>query len=158
MEVDNRFIDLAAIVIAIFSLIISIYVIIRERKHKKLELILNLRDRILNEFGKHETVTADQAMTYAEEDPDSHDAQLYKAQSQEVQLRVEREIDFACYLANKGEIDFRLFFEIFKSWIKARYIFWEQHQAWKKNNYPNTWKLIEKCLRKGLLDKRLLTK
>ena len=153
MELDKIYIDISAIIIALVSLLTSIYVIIRDRKHKKLELVLTLRDRILNEFSRHDSLTPGQLIDFSEIDPDSEDAQRPKSASFDIQLRVEKEIDFACYLVNKKEIDFNLFFDVFQNYIKARHLFWEKHERWKKNNYPNTWRLIERCIDKGLLKK-----
>ena len=154
MEIDKTYIDISAIVIALISLLTSVYVIIRDRRHKRIELILTLRDRILNEFGRHEILTPEQSMDFLEIDPDSEEAQKHKSVSFDIQLKVEREIDFVCYLVNKGEIDTKLFFDIFRHWIRSRYLFWEEHQTWKKNNYPNTWRLIERCIDKGLLERK----
>jgi hypothetical protein len=153
MNLSKIYIDISAMIIALVSLLTSIYVIIRDRKNKKLELILVLRDRILNEFGKHESLTPEQSEKFFEIDPDSEDAQKYKSVTSDIQLAVEREIDFACYLVNRNEIDLYLFFDIFKPWIKSRHSFWKGHQIKKRYNYPNTWRLIERYLDKGLIEK-----
>ena len=143
--------NLVSILIAIVSLTISFYVVFRDRKIKRLDNLHSCRQNLLNIFEQIDVLTVEEMIDYFEENPSSDQAQKYSAKSKEITLRVDREFEYTCYLVIRKQIDFKSFFDLFKSWLAMRQIDWDSRAKYKIKNYPYTWAVIQKCLKKDLL-------
>lgn len=144
-------VDISTITIAVIALVLSVYVIFRDRKNKKLDNLIACRQRIIEAFESNEVLTVDQMIEYFEENPHSPEAQKHKALSQEVTARVDREFEFACYLVITKQIDFVSFFDLFGKWLAMRRIDWDGRSIHKKTNLPFTWRVIQLCEKKRIL-------
>jgi len=96
-------------------------------------------------------LTVEDMVDFFEINPDSEEAQRYKAKSGNTMFRVDREFEFACYLVTKKQVDFYLFFDLFRKWLAMRALTWDSSSEYKKHNLPYTWGIIEFCKKKKLL-------
>jgi hypothetical protein len=144
-------VDISTMTIAVISLVLSVYVITRDRKNKKLDNLTACRQRVIEAFENNEILTVDQMIEYFEMNPHSPEAQKHKALSQEVTARVDREIEFACYLVITKQVDFASFFDLFGKWLAMRQIDWDDRSIHKKANNPFTWKVIQLYEKKRML-------
>jgi hypothetical protein len=142
--------EIFTIAIAILSLLLSIYVIRKDRKNKRLDNLILCRQRIMDAFDDDEVITVDQMIEYLEDKPRSPRAEKYRAKTQAVHNRVEREFEFACYLVLKRQVDLLPFLDIFEKFLNWRHLTW-QSKDFKRANSPFTWKLTELCAKKHLL-------
>lgn len=143
--------DLAIICIALISLFVSLYVVIRDNKMKKLDTLHKCRQNIMDAFYNDDTYSVYELMEF-EENPDSPEAQKYDSKSREHSDQIDREFEYTCYLVIKGNIDLNDFFNLFKGWISGRSKFWRSDiSKHKQNNYPYSWQVIQLCEHKGLL-------
>ncbi|MBI2448433.1 hypothetical protein HYV44_02650 [Candidatus Microgenomates bacterium] len=142
--------EISAITISVLSLLLSAYVVVRERKNKKFDTLLKCRERLLDIFSNQPTLTPDDYI-FMEENPDSDFADLHRTMSSEITAKADKEFELMCYLVLKKQIDFNVFFDIFKGFIMGRLFLWSTTQAYKQNNLPNTWKIVTYCLNKKLI-------
>ncbi len=98
-------IDITSIAIALISLIVSIYVVIRDKKNSQLELLMTMYDRL-----------------------ESANSQLQTNQDEEMSKKlkwgIERELETSCYMLFKKKIDKELFYHLYKRWLLSRKVFW----------------------------------
>jgi len=142
--------NIASIVIAVLSFVLSIYVVSRDRKNKKFDNLLMCRQRILDTFDNKEIFSVEEMIEFFEDNPHSQEAQKHKVRSQSIMQKVEREFEFTCYLVMKDQVDLSDFFEIFKGWLAMRSFVYNR-QEFKKRNLPYTWKVIKLCTQKKML-------
>ena len=150
-------IELVAIIIAVISLVLSIYIIFRDRKIKRLDNLHTCRQNILNKFESKDILTVDEIIDFFEDNPDSDKAKKHQAKSKELTFQVDREFEYTCYLVLKKQIDFDSFFDLFKRWLAIRRDVWNVQLTQNKINLPYTWKVIELCEKKQLLPLKKLT-
>jgi len=148
--IKNMIINIASITIAILSLLLSIYVISRDRRSKKFDNLLTCRQKILSAFDDQEILSVDEMVEFFEEMPESEEAQKHKAKSQSIMFRVDREFEFTCFLVIKKEIELLAFFDIFKVWLTMRKDTFNLYE-YKKINLPYTWEIIQLCTKSKLL-------
>ncbi len=144
-------VEISAIIIAVLSFFLSLYVIYRDRKNKNLDNLFLSRQRILDAFNDREVLTVDEMVYFFEENPDSEEAQKHKAISADIKYKVDREFEFACYLVIKKQINLNLFFDLFGKWLAMREIIWNSMSTYKKHNFSYTWRVIDLCKKRGLL-------
>jgi len=91
-------------------------------------------------------------MEAMEENPEDPRWEEYKQKSKETQNSMERELEFACYLVVKEQVNFEMFFYLFRGWLASREVFWKdkRNQA-RAKNHPYTVKVITLCQKKKLL-------
>ena len=93
--------NIATISIAILSLILSVYLIVRDRKNKKLDNLYTCRQHVLDVFQSGDVLTVDEMIEYFETHRQSRNAKKHRAQSEAITSRVDREFEFGCYLGYK---------------------------------------------------------
>ncbi len=142
-------VDLAAIIVAIISLIVSIYVIRRDKKKQQLENLINFRQRLLDIHTGRDVLTLKELTKLSNDQ--SEKAEKWREKNKNIQFKLEQELDLACYLVLKGEINSEHFLDVFNPWIKGRSLSWTETQKENRSNYKNTWKLIKIYKKKRLL-------
>ncbi|MGK7392733.1 MAG: hypothetical protein ACNS60_20430 [Candidatus Cyclobacteriaceae bacterium M2_1C_046] len=145
-------IEISTFIIAISSLLISFYLIHRDRKQKQYDVLYQFRNRIidLHRQQEKESPTVDERVFNAE-NPESDEAQNAKLASFSRSSEIDRELEFVSYLTIKRRINREVFYHIFKGWLLGRYLFWTEMQQYKIPNNPYTWKLITYYKKKGLI-------
>lgn len=94
-------VEIISISIAAISLIISVYVLFRDKKQSKFDLLMSIYDRL-------------QSANY--------ELQLSKGteDSQKLQMKVDGELETACFMLYKKKLDADLFYHLYAEWLKAR--------------------------------------
>ena len=88
--------EIVSLSIAIISLIVSIYVVIRDQRQKRFDLLMTMYDRL-------------------ESSNEELQSQTDKESSQKAKWKLERELETACYMLHKKKIDRELFYHLYKS-------------------------------------------
>ncbi|MDD5340911.1 MAG: hypothetical protein PHC97_00565 [Patescibacteria group bacterium] len=144
-------IETSSIVIAGLSFTLSIYVILRDRKNKKHDNLVDARERILNIFDEEEVLTPDEMQEHFEDNPESYEAQKLRAELRDKSFKVDREFEYLCFLVIKKQVDFQEFFNLFHKWLAMRDLMWTDYQQYKQENLPFTWRVIKLSKDKKLL-------
>ncbi|MCA1798046.1 MAG: hypothetical protein LC632_00965 [Xanthomonadaceae bacterium] len=143
--------DVATITIALIALAVSLYAVTRDRRQRQFDLFLRCHDR-LKQLQKETPLLPPSQYLEMEEDPGNPAWEKYQIQSTEAQLRLDSELETACYLAVKGELNVEVFFNLFRGWLAMRDVMWTsgvgEHRA---RNHPYTVAVIEMCRRRKLL-------
>lgn len=85
-----------------------------------------------------------------EEDPEDVRWEEYRQKSSVAQDAVERELELACYLVAKKQVNLEMFFYLFRGWLASRTMFWKHNKA-RAKNHPYTVQIISLCTKKKLL-------
>ncbi len=93
--------EIISISIAAISLIISIYVLFRDKKQSKFDLLMAFYDRLQSANAELQLATETE-------------------QAQKLQLKVDGELETACFMLYKKKLDADLFFHLYAGWLKAR--------------------------------------
>ncbi len=141
--------DLATLAIALLSLILSFWVLMRDRRQRQIDILYQCYERLHQAYGSIPFATPSElaAMDECPEDPCWEE---YKQKSNDAQRSIERELEFACYMLVKKQINFEMFFYLFRGWLSGRERFWKHDHA-RAKSYPYTVKIIMLCRKKGLL-------
>jgi len=145
MEIYQNF----GIFIAVISLGLSIYVMNKDQKNKKIELLFASRQRIFNISESGDVLTPNQLQEFFEEDQNSEQAQKERVISEHIQSGIDREFEFLCYLVIKNEVPFQMFLDLFQKYLAFRFVLWQDIQKHKISNYPYTWMVIQECVKRG---------
>jgi hypothetical protein len=137
-------ISFSTIIIAILSLIISLYVLRRDRKNRTYDILYKCYDRL--NLVQHERDNDNSTDDLNEEERLNR---KYKSISR--QQKIDSELEFACYLVYKEQIELETFFDLFKGWLAGRSEFWCGKEKYKAYNNPYTWLVIQQCHNKKLL-------
>lgn len=127
-------IDITSIAIALISLIVSIYVIVRDKKNSQFELLMTMYDRL--ETANSELQT-------------NQDEEI----SKKLKWRIDRELETSCFMIYKKKIDKEIFYHLYKPWLFSRNMFWidnKNDMAGPENNPYTIW-----AIKKGLEKKYL---
>lgn len=122
-------------IIAIISLIISIYVVLRDQKEKRFDLLMNMYDRL-------ESANAELQL------------QTEKELAQKAQWKLERELETACFMLYKRKINKTSFFHLYSDWLLERQRIWitDRKDMLGAGNHPYTIWAIKMGLEKGYLN------
>ena len=128
--------EIVSLSIAIISLIVSIYVVIRDQSQKRFDLLITMYDRLesSNEELQHQT---------------------NKESSQKAKWKLERELETACYMLYKKKIDRKIFYHLYRAWLLSRDYFWTEkynNDMSEPGNHPYTVWAIKTGLDKGFLN------
>ena len=93
--------EIISISIAALSLIISVYVLFRDKKQSKFDLLMSFYDRLQS---------ANAELQLAKETEDA----------QKLQLKVDGELETACFMLYKKKLDADLFYHLYAEWLQAR--------------------------------------
>lgn len=142
--------DVGTIAIAVISLAVSLWVVRRDRRDRRLDLLYQCYDRM------HAAQTSGPFATVAQHvemdaDPENPAYDEYRERSKASQRTMDRELEFACYLVMQKEIDLDQFFDLFRGWLSSRSLFWKTGDFTQAHNHPFTVKVIQRCDAKGLL-------
>ena len=141
--------EIATLAIAMLSLVISLWVVVRDRKQRQIDMLYKCYERLHQAHGARPFATASE-LAAMEDDPEDARWEEYKQKSSDAQSTVERELEFACYLVVKRQIDLEMFFYLFRGWLASRAMFWKHNEA-RAKNHPYTVQVIALCLEKKLL-------
>ena len=127
--------EIVSLSIAIVSLIVSIYVVIRDQSQKRFDLLITMYDRLesSNEELQHQTD---------------------KESSQKAKWKLERELETACYMLYKNKIDTEIFYHLYRTWLLSRDNFWtdKYNDMSESGNHPYTVWAIKTGLEKEFLN------
>ena len=88
--------EIVSLSIAIISLIISIYVVIRDQSQKRFDLLMTMYDRL-------ESANAEFQL------------QTDKGSAQKAQWKLERELETACFMLYKKKINSEIFYHLYNN-------------------------------------------
>lgn len=128
--------EIVSLSIAIISLIISIYVVLRDQNQKRFDLLMTMYDRL-------ESSNAELQL------------QTDKESSQKAKWKLERELETACYMLYKRKIDREIFYHLYRAWLLSRDKFWTEKyndDMSGPGNHPYTVWAIKIGLEKGFLN------
>ena len=128
--------EIISLSIAIISLIISIYVVVRDQTQKRFDLIMTMYDRL-------ESANAE--------------LQIYtdKKSSQNAKWKLGRELETACYMLYRKKIDREIFYHLYNKWLLSRSMFWTEkynNDMSGPGNHPYTVWAIKKGFEEGMLN------
>lgn len=93
--------EIISISIAALSLIISVYVLFRDKKQSKFDLLMSFYDRLQSANAELQLATETE-------------------QAQKLQMKVDGELETACFMLYKKKLDADLFYHLYAEWLKAR--------------------------------------
>lgn len=93
--------EIISISIAALSLIISVYVLFRDKKQSKFDLLMSFYDRLQSANTELQLATETE-------------------QAQKLQMKVDGELETACFMLYKKKLDADLFYHLYAGWLKAR--------------------------------------
>ena len=144
-------VDVIAVLIALLSLAISLWVVTRDRRNRQMDLLCQCYDRLQLAHDSRPYASPSELIEM-EEDPDDARWEEYKAKSETAQSAVDRELEFVCFLATKNHVHLESFFYLFRRWIASREIFLRSgSRDWRAKNNPYTVMVIRLCQEKKLL-------
>lgn len=143
--------NLAPIIIALLSLLVSLWVVIRDRQKRQIDVLYQCYERLREAQDSEPFITISQQIERGE-DPSNPSWEEYEQKSQETQARIDRELEFVCFMVVQGQVSLQMFFSLFKGWLASRAEFWKnESNHWKARNNPYTVMVLELCRIKGLL-------
>lgn len=127
--------EIVSLSIAIISLIISIYVVIKDQRQKRFDLLMTMYDRL-------ESANAELQL------------QTDKESAQKAQWKLERELETACFMLYKRKISRPVFFHLYSDWLLERQSEWitNRKDMLGAGNHPYTIWAIKTGLEKGQLN------
>ena len=93
--------EIISISIAALSLIISVYVLFRDKKQSRFDLLMSFYDRLQSANAELQLSTETE-------------------HAQKLQLKVDGELETACFMLYKKKLDADLFYHLYAEWLKAR--------------------------------------
>ncbi len=94
-------VEIISISIAAISLIISVYVLFRDKRQSKFDLLMSFYDRL--EAANSELQLAKETEA-----------------AQKLQMKVDGELETACFMLYKKKLDADLFYHLYAEWLQAR--------------------------------------
>ena len=94
-------VEIISISIAAISLIISVYVLFRDKKQSKFDLLMSFYDRL-------EAANSELQLVKGTED------------AQKLQMKVDSELETACFMLYKKKVNEDLFYHLYAQWLIAR--------------------------------------
>lgn len=95
------YIEIISVSTAVLSVLISIFLIFRDKKQSKFDLLMSFYDRLQS---------ANAELQLAKETEDA----------QKLQMKVDGELETACYMLYKKKLDADLFYHLYAEWLQAR--------------------------------------
>ena len=108
--------EITTIVIALLSLAVSVYVVVRDNKNNRFEILMTMYDRLESANAKLQSKNQ------------YEDAKKLK-------WKIDRELETACFLLFNNKIDKKLFYNLYCHWLSARNTFW----------FSNAYDMAEPC-------------
>ena len=94
-------VEIISISIAAISLIISVYVLFRDKKQSKFDLLMSFYDRLQSANAELQLAKETEA-------------------AQKLQMKVDGELETACFMLYKKKLDADLFYHLYTERLKAR--------------------------------------
>lgn len=94
-------IEVISVSTAVLSVLISIFLIFRDKKQSKFDLLMSFYDRLQS---------ANAELQLAKETEDA----------QKLQMKVDGELETACFMLYKKKLDADLFYHLYAPWLQAR--------------------------------------
>jgi hypothetical protein len=128
--------------IAFLSFLFSLFVILRDRKARRYDLLYKFYERISDTFAESPIIPTDNYDVFENSGltPENNET---LAKQKNISDRVEKELNTACYYLNNGQLDKKQFFELFGKWLSSRYRIWPSIKKYNMVNYSHTWKAIQ---------------
>lgn len=128
-------IEIVSISIAFLSLIISIYVVIRDKRNLQLELLMTMYDR-LEASNSELQINQDKEI------------------SNKLKWKIDRELETSCFMLFKKKIDEEMFYHLYYRWLLSRKLFWTENKNTmpELGNNPYTAWAIKNGIEKGYLE------
>lgn len=95
------YIEIISVSTAVLSVLISIFLIFRDKKQYKFDLLMSFYDRLQS---------ANAELQLAKETEDA----------QKLQMKVDGELETACFMLYKKKLDADLFYHLYAGWLQAR--------------------------------------
>ncbi len=138
------------IAIAIVSLLLSFYAVRLGRKNRSYDLLFKFYTDLRLKEPK-ETKELSDIIPPESEDLDEDETYIFSYNSFHKQEHVEAKFNLLCFAVIKGQIPFHEFFALFGQYLQARKEWWPKSNSHRIGNYPYTSRVINKCIRMGLL-------
>lgn len=94
-------IEVISVSTAVLSVLISIFLIFRDKKQSKFDLLMSFYDRLQSANAELQLSTETE-------------------HAQKLQLKVDWELETACFMLYKKKLDADLFYHLYTEWLKAR--------------------------------------
>ncbi len=136
--------------IAIVSLLLSLYAVRMGRMNRSYDLLFKFyTDLKLKEPKQAEGI--DDIIPPDPEEMDEEERFVRMQNSHFKQEHIEAKFNLLCYAVVKRQIPIGDFFVLFAPYLQARMEFWPKHSTHRIGNYPYTARLIDRCIRTGML-------
>lgn len=144
------FVEYIGAAIAIVSLFLSIYAVRLGRMNRSYDLLFKFfADLKLKEPKKAECI--EDIIPPEPEEMDEEERFIRLHNSQLLQEQIEAKFNLLCYAVVKRQIPVGEFFALFGHYLQARMEFWPMHNIHRIGNYPYTARVIDMCIRIGML-------
>ncbi len=144
--------EMSTIAIALLSLSISLFIILRDRRDRRIKLLILCYSRLVDEHNKRPPIPLSSRIDAEEEDEDLEQV-VIKEHEKSVFFNLERELNTTCYLFIKRQLPKHMFYDLFGQWLKGRYAMWPSVEKHKIGNFRFTWKVIQYYKKKGYFRK-----
>ena len=94
-------IEIISVSTAVLSVLISIFIIFRDKKQSKFDLLMSFYDRLQSANAELQLSTETE-------------------HAQKLQLKVDGELETACFMLYKKKLDADLFYHLYAEWLQAR--------------------------------------
>ena len=94
-------IEVISVSTAVLSVLISIFLIFRDKKQYKFDLLMSFYDRLQSANAELQLATETE-------------------QAQKLQLKVDGELETACFMLHKKKLDADLFYHLYAGWLQTR--------------------------------------
>ena len=95
------YIEIISVSTAVLSVLISIFLIFRDKKQSKFDLLMSFYDRLQSANAELQLATETE-------------------QAQKLQMKLDGELETACFMLYKKKLDADLFYHLYANWLKAR--------------------------------------
>ncbi len=138
------------IAIAIVSLLLSLYAVRLGQKNRSYDLLF----KFYTDLKLKEPKQADDIEHIVPPSPNEMDEEeqfMRMHNSKVIQENIEAKFNLLCYAVLKHQIPIGEFFTLFAPYLQMRMEFWPRYGTHRIGNYPYTARVIDKCMRKGML-------
>lgn len=94
-------VEIISVATAVLSVLISIFLIFRDKKQSKFDLLMSFYDRLQSANAELQLSTETE-------------------HAQKLQMKVDGELETACFMLYKKKLDADLFFHLYAGWLQAR--------------------------------------
>ena len=142
--------EYVGIIIAIVSLLLSIYAVRLGRKNRSYDLLFRFYSDLRLKEPK-EAKDIEDIILPEQEDLDEDEKYIRSYNSMQKQEHIEAKFNLLCFAVIKGQIPLNEFFALFGQYLHERMDSWPRFSSHRIGNCPYTSRVIDKCIRLKML-------